>query len=37
MRPVRGSLSLQELVALIPDDHEAAEVDWSAPTGKEVW
>jgi antitoxin MazE len=37
IKRVRGKRSLQELVARIPRDYEAGEVDWGNPIGREVW
>ncbi len=36
-RRVRGRCDLKELVARIPSDNKAREVDWGRPVGKEVW
>lgn len=33
----RGRYSLKDLVARIPADYQADEVDWGEPIGKEVW
>lgn len=33
----RGRHRLEDLVAKIPDDYHAEEVDWGGPVGKEVW
>lgn len=35
-RRLRGA-SIQDLVSRIPNDYEAAEVDWGEPAGKETW
>jgi antitoxin MazE len=37
IKRVRGKWSLQDLVSRIPKVHEAGEVDWGNPTGREVW
>jgi antitoxin MazE len=34
---VRGSRSLEELVAGIPKDYRPGEFDWGPPAGREVW
>jgi antitoxin MazE len=34
---IRGKRSLQELVSRIPKNHEAGEIDWGKPIGREVW
>ena len=34
---IRGKYSLENLVARIPENYEAGEVDWGKPVGKEVW
>ena len=34
---VRGKHNLKDLVARIPKDFRAEEVDWGEPAGKEVW
>ena len=33
----RGRHNLETLVALIPENYQADEVDWGEPVGKEVW
>ena len=33
----RGRYNLKDLVARIPEDYQADEVDWGEPVGKEVW
>jgi antitoxin MazE len=33
----RGKYNLKDLVARIPEDYQADEVDWGDPIGKEVW
>lgn len=30
-------ITIAELVAEIPDDYRAGEVDWGGPTGREEW
>jgi antitoxin MazE len=37
LRRTRGKLSLRGLVARIPKNYRAAEVDWGLPVGREVW
>jgi antitoxin MazE len=34
---VRGKHNLKDLVARIPENYQAEEVDWGTPVGKEVW
>jgi antitoxin MazE len=34
---VRGKYDIRALVAQIPADYRAEEVDWGRPLGKEVW
>ena len=34
---VRGRYSLRRLVARIPKEYRAQELDWGKPVGKEVW
>ncbi|MBN2404522.1 MAG: transcriptional regulator/antitoxin, MazE [Coriobacteriia bacterium] len=34
---VRGSRSLEELVARVPKDYRSGELDWGPPEGREVW
>ncbi|NLE74010.1 MAG: transcriptional regulator/antitoxin, MazE [Actinobacteria bacterium] len=34
---VRGGRSLEDLVARVPEDYRPGEIDWGAPTGREVW
>ena len=34
---IRGHNSLKDLVARIPENYQAGEVDWGEPVGKEVW
>jgi antitoxin MazE len=33
----RGRHNLKDLVARIPENYQANEVDWGEPIGKEVW
>jgi len=33
----RGRHNLKDLVARIPEDYQADEVDWGEPVGKEAW
>jgi antitoxin MazE len=33
----RGQYNLKDLVARIPKDYQAKEVDWGKPVGNEVW
>ncbi len=37
IRRVRGRVSLEALIAGIPADYEAHEVDWGRPEGREAW
>jgi len=37
VRRVRGRHKLQDLLARIPKDYRAEEVDWGGPRGKERW
>jgi antitoxin MazE len=37
VRRVRGRHSLARLIAQIPKNHRAGEVDWGGPVGREVW
>jgi antitoxin MazE len=37
VRRVRGGHDLRDLVRRIPRSHEAAELEWGFPVGKEVW
>jgi antitoxin MazE len=37
MKRVRGGQDLKKLVAQIPKDYRPEEVDWGAPSGREVW
>jgi antitoxin MazE len=34
---VRGRYDIRALVARIPSDYRAEEVDWGRPVGKEAW
>ncbi|MFO8089500.1 MAG: hypothetical protein R6U13_06660 [Desulfatiglandaceae bacterium] len=34
---IRGGHRLEDLVAHIPENYEAGEVEWGEPVGKEVW
>lgn len=36
-RKIRGRYRIEDLVAQIPEDYHASEVDWGEPVGKEVW
>lgn len=33
----RGRHNLKDLVARIPENYQASEVEWGEPIGKEVW
>ncbi len=35
--PLRKNHSLEHLVAEIPEDYRAGEVDWGEPAGREAW
>lgn len=37
VREIRGRYRLEDLVAQIPEDYQAIEVDWGVPVGKEAW
>ena len=37
VRSRRGKHRLEDLVSRIPADHQAEEVDWGKPIGKEAW
>ncbi len=37
IRKIRGRYRIEELVAQIPEDYQASEVDWGKPVGKEAW
>ncbi len=34
---VRGRYDIKDLVAQMPDDYQAEEVEWGLPEGTEVW
>jgi len=34
---IRGRHNLKDLVARIPENYQAGEVDWGEPVDKEVW
>lgn len=34
---IHGKHSLKDLVARIPENYQAGEMDWGEPVGKEVW
>lgn len=34
---VRGRFDIHDLVAELPADYHAEELDWGEPTGKEIW
>jgi antitoxin MazE len=34
---IRGKYSLRQLVARMPKDYNAEEVEWGRPVGKEAW
>jgi antitoxin MazE len=36
-RRVRGAVDLAELLARIPEDYRAGELDWGTAVGGEVW
>ncbi|MCA1796131.1 MAG: AbrB/MazE/SpoVT family DNA-binding domain-containing protein [Geobacteraceae bacterium] len=36
-KKIRGKHSLEDLVACIPEDYQAEEVDWDDPVGREDW
>jgi len=36
-RKIRGRHNLKDLVARIPENYEAGELDWGEPVGKEAW
>ena len=36
-KKIRGRYSIEDLVAQIPKDYRASEVDWGKPIGKEAW
>jgi antitoxin MazE len=37
IKRVRGKYDLKKLVARIPKDYKADEIDWGKPVGKEAW
>jgi antitoxin MazE len=37
IRKIRGRHRLDDLVARIPADYHASEVDWGEPIGREAW
>ena len=37
VRKTRGRYRIEDLVARIPADYQASEVDWGEPVGKEAW
>ncbi len=37
IRKDRGKYRLEDLVAKIPEDYQADEIDWGKPVGKEAW
>ena len=37
IRKIRGRYRLEDLVAQIPEDYHASDVDWGEPVGKEEW
>lgn len=37
IRKIRGRHRLEDLVAEIPEDYHASEIDWGEPVGKETW
>jgi antitoxin MazE len=37
LTPLRGSLTIEELVAEITDDNRHDETDWGEPVGNEAW
>jgi antitoxin MazE len=36
-KKIRGKHNLKDLVARIPENYQAGEVDWGAPVGREDW
>ena len=36
-KKIRGRYRIEELMAQIPKDYQASEVDWGEPVGKEAW
>ena len=37
VKRIRGRHRLEDLLSQIPPDHEAEEVEWGTPVGREVW
>jgi antitoxin MazE len=37
IRKIRGRYRLEDLVAQIPEDYHASEVNWGGAVGKEAW
>jgi len=37
IRKIRSRYRLEDLVAQIPEDYHASEVNWGKPVGKETW
>ncbi len=37
VRPIRGAIRLEDLVAAIDGEYTPVVVDWGPPVGKEVW
>lgn len=37
IRKIRGRYRIEDLVAQIPEDYHASEVDWGESVGKEAW
>ncbi len=37
LKKIRGWYRLEDLVAKIPKDYQASEVEWGEPVGKEEW
>ncbi|MDL1977820.1 MAG: AbrB/MazE/SpoVT family DNA-binding domain-containing protein [Deltaproteobacteria bacterium] len=37
IRKIRGRYRLEDLVAQIPEDYHAGEVNWGGAVGKEAW
>jgi antitoxin MazE len=36
-KKIRGKHQIEDLVARIPENYQANEVEWGEPVGKEVW
>ncbi len=34
---IHGRYDIKELIAQMPDDYQAEEVDWGPPQGREAW